>query len=166
MVPPVTDYLEKKKKEFLLSAILAFFRTGFMGGVRRQTHGRRARAGLVAGGNMTGKKRNSLRQIPILDRNFRFAAPLCRRFQRAATRVDLRGTYAKKKVSARYYQGESCARSCFAIRPIAKWNYQERIAARPGKIARGPCLKSNPLEFPAGCCRPEQVSSPRGLPKT
>jgi len=79
-----------------------------MGGVRRQTHWENARSqGLVAGANMTGKKRIRYEQVPyfwteIFDLRMDFVGD----FSVLPTRVDLQGTYAKKKFTARYYQGD------------------------------------------------------------
>src|SRR5947199_9628592 len=79
-----------------------------MGGVRRQTHWDNAREqGLIAGANMTGKKRIRYEQIPyfwteMFDLHMDFVVD----FSAQPTRVDLSGIYAKKKFIARYYQGE------------------------------------------------------------
>src|SRR5437016_7205007 len=55
---PVTEYLETEEKGIFAVGDLAFYPDRIMGGVRRQTHWENARAqGLVAGANMTGKKR-------------------------------------------------------------------------------------------------------------
>ena len=79
-----------------------------MGGVRRQTHWDNAREqGLIAGANMTGKKRIRYEQIPyfwteMFDLHMDFVGD----FSAQPTRVDLSGIYAKKRFIARYYQGE------------------------------------------------------------
>ena len=79
-----------------------------MGGMRRQTHWENAREqGLVAGANMTGKKRIRYERIPyfwseFFDLKFDFVGD----FSIAPTRIDLRGAYAKKKFIARYYLGD------------------------------------------------------------
>src|SRR6266571_6487808 len=105
---PVTDYLETEEKGIYAIGDLAFYPDRVMGGVRRQTHWDNAREqGLIAGANMTGKKRIRYEQIPyfwteMFDLHFDFVGD----FSIAPTRVDLRGTYAKKKFSARYYQGD------------------------------------------------------------
>jgi NADPH-dependent 2,4-dienoyl-CoA reductase/sulfur reductase-like enzyme len=76
--------------------------------VRRQTHWENAREqGLVAGANMTGKKRIRYEQVPsfwteMFDLRMDFVGD----FSVLPTRVDLQGTYAKKKFVARYYQGD------------------------------------------------------------
>ena len=56
---------------------------------------------------MTGKKRQRYEQVPcfwteMFDLHFDFVGD----FSIAPTRVDLRGTHAKKKFIARYYQGD------------------------------------------------------------
>jgi 3-phenylpropionate/trans-cinnamate dioxygenase ferredoxin reductase subunit len=105
---PVTDYLETEEKGIYAVGDLAFYPDRVMGGVRRQTHWENARKqGLIAGANMTGKKRIRYEQIPyfwteIFDLRMDFVGD----FSVLPTRVDLQGTYAKKKFVARYYQGE------------------------------------------------------------
>jgi 3-phenylpropionate/trans-cinnamate dioxygenase ferredoxin reductase subunit len=105
---PVTDYLETEEKGIYAIGDLAFYPDRVMGGVRRQTHWENARKqGLIAGANMTGKKRIRYEQIPyfwteMFDLHMDFVGD----FSVLPTRVDLQGTYAKKKFVARYYQGE------------------------------------------------------------
>jgi 3-phenylpropionate/trans-cinnamate dioxygenase ferredoxin reductase subunit len=105
---PVTEYLETEEKGIYAVGDLAFYPDRMMGGVRRQTHWDNARdQGLIAGANMTGKKRQRYEQVPyfwteMFDLHFDFVGD----FSMVPTRVDLRGTYAKKRFTARYYQGE------------------------------------------------------------
>src|SRR2546425_10443169 len=105
---PVTEYLETEEKGIFAVGDLAFYPDRLMGGVRRQTHWDNARSqGLVAGANMTGKKRIRYEQVPyfwteIFDLRMDFIGD----FSVLPTRVDVQGTYAKKKFTARYYQGD------------------------------------------------------------
>jgi NADPH-dependent 2,4-dienoyl-CoA reductase/sulfur reductase-like enzyme len=105
---PVTDYLETEEKGIYAIGDLAFYPDRLMGGVRRQTHWENARQqGLIAGANMTGKKRIRYEQIPyfwteMFDLTMHFIGD----FSMPATRLDLRGAYARKKFVARHYQGE------------------------------------------------------------
>jgi NADPH-dependent 2,4-dienoyl-CoA reductase/sulfur reductase-like enzyme len=105
---PVTEYLETEEKGIYAVGDLAFYPDRIMGGVRRQTHWENARSqGLVAGANMTGKKRIRYEQVPyfwteIFDLRMDFVGD----FSVLPTRVDLQGTYAKKKFTVRYYQGD------------------------------------------------------------
>lgn len=105
---PVTEYLETEEKGIYAIGDLAFYPDRIMGGVRRQTHWENAREqGLVAGANMTGKKRQRYEQVPyfwteMFDLHFHFIGD----FSLHPSRVALDGTYAKKKFKARYYQGE------------------------------------------------------------
>jgi NAD(P)H-nitrite reductase large subunit len=105
---PVTEYLETEEKGIYAIGDLAFYPDRLMGGVRRQTHWENAREqGIVAGANMTGKKRQKYEQIPyfwteMFDLHMDFIGD----FSVQPTRVALRGTYAKKKFGARYYQGD------------------------------------------------------------
>jgi NADPH-dependent 2,4-dienoyl-CoA reductase/sulfur reductase-like enzyme len=105
---PVTEYLETEEKGIFAVGDLAFYPDRIMGGVRRQTHWDNARAqGLIAGANMTGKKRIRYEQIPyfwteMFDIRLHFVGD----FSMQPTRVDLRGAYAKRKFVAHYYQGD------------------------------------------------------------
>src|SRR5437016_3415366 len=105
---PVTDYLETEEKGIYAVGDLAFYPDRVMGGVRRQTHWDNAREqGLVAGANMTGKKRIRYEQVPcfwteLFDLRMDFVGD----FSVLPNRVDLQGAYAKKKFIARYYQGD------------------------------------------------------------
>jgi NADPH-dependent 2,4-dienoyl-CoA reductase/sulfur reductase-like enzyme len=105
---PVTEYLETEEKGIFAVGDLAFYPDRIMGGVRRQTHWENAREqGLIAGANMTGKKRIRYEQVPyfwteMFDIRLHFIGD----FSMQPTRVDLRGAYAKRKFIARYYQGD------------------------------------------------------------
>jgi NAD(P)H-nitrite reductase large subunit len=105
---PVTEYLETEEKGIYAIGDLAFYPDRLMGGVRRQTHWENAREqGLIAGANMTGKKRQRYEQIPYFwTEMFDLRMDFVGDFSVQPTKVNLRGTYAKKKFIARYYQGE------------------------------------------------------------
>jgi NADPH-dependent 2,4-dienoyl-CoA reductase/sulfur reductase-like enzyme len=105
---PVTEYLETEEKGIYAVGDLAFYPDRIMGGVRRQTHWENARSqGLVAGANMTGKKRIRYEQVPYFwTEMFDLRMDFVGDFSVLPTRVDLHGTHAKKKFTARYYQGE------------------------------------------------------------
>ena len=105
---PVTDYLETEEKGIYAIGDLAFYPDRVMGGVRRQTHWDNARdQGVIAGANMTGKKRIRYEQIPYFwSEMFDLHMDCVGDFSVLPTRIDLRGAYAKKKFVARYYQGE------------------------------------------------------------
>src|SRR5213596_853340 len=105
---PVSEYLETEEKGIYAVGDLAFYPDRIMGGVRRQTHWENAREqGLVAGANMTGKKRIRYEQVPyfwteIFDLHMDFVGD----FSVLPTRVELAGAYSKKKFIARHYQGD------------------------------------------------------------
>jgi 3-phenylpropionate/trans-cinnamate dioxygenase ferredoxin reductase subunit len=105
---PVTEYLETEEKGIYAVGDLAFYPDRIMGGVRRQTHWENARSqGLVAGANMTGKKRIRYEQVPYFwTEMFDLRMDFVGDFSVLPTRVDLQGTYAKKKLVVRYYQGD------------------------------------------------------------
>ncbi len=105
---PVNDYLETEEKGIYAIGDLAFYPDRLMGGMRRQTHWENAREqGLVAGANMTGKKRIRYEQVPYFwTEMFDLRLDFVGDFTIQPTRVDLTGTHAKKKFTARYYQGD------------------------------------------------------------
>src|SRR3984893_2748117 len=105
---PVTEYLETEEKGIFAVGDLALYPDRIIGGVRRQTHWENARAqGLIAGANMTGKKRIRYEQIPYFwTEMFDLRMDFVGDFSIPPTRIDLRGVYAKKKFAARYFQGE------------------------------------------------------------
>jgi 3-phenylpropionate/trans-cinnamate dioxygenase ferredoxin reductase subunit len=105
---PVTEYLETEEKGIYAVGDLAFYPDRMMGGVRRQTHWENAREqGLIAGANMTGKKRTRYEQIPYFwTEMFDLRMDFVGDFTLPPTRVNLDGTYPKKKFIARYYQGD------------------------------------------------------------
>jgi 3-phenylpropionate/trans-cinnamate dioxygenase ferredoxin reductase subunit len=105
---PVTEYLETEEKGIYAIGDLAFYPDRVMGGVRRQTHWDNAREqGLIAGANMTGKKRIRYELVPYFwTEMFDLRMDFVGDFSVLPTRIDLRGTYAKKKFVARHYQGE------------------------------------------------------------
>jgi NAD(P)H-nitrite reductase large subunit len=105
---PVTEYLETEEKGIYAVGDLAFYPDRIMGGVRRQTHWDNARQqGLVAGANITGKKRIRYEQVPYFwTEMFDLRLDFVGDFSIQPTRVELQGTHAKKKFVARYYLGE------------------------------------------------------------
>lgn len=105
---PVTEYLETEEKGIYAVGDLAFYPDRLLGGVRRQTHWENAREqGLVAGANMTGKKRQRYEQIPSFwTEMFDLKLDFIGDFSLPAGRVELRGAYEKSKFSLRYSQGE------------------------------------------------------------
>jgi 3-phenylpropionate/trans-cinnamate dioxygenase ferredoxin reductase subunit len=105
---PVTEYLETEEKGIYAVGDLAFYPDRIMGGVRRQTHWENARSqGLIAGANMTGKKRIRYEQVPYFwTEMFDLRMDFVGDFSVLPARVVLEGTYAKKKFVARYYQGD------------------------------------------------------------
>jgi 3-phenylpropionate/trans-cinnamate dioxygenase ferredoxin reductase subunit len=106
---PVTEYLETEEKGIYAVGDLAFYPDRIMGGVRRQTHWENARSqGLIAGANMTGKKRIRYEQIPYFwTEMFDLRMDFVGDFSVLPTRVGLDGSYGKKKFIARYYLGDT-----------------------------------------------------------
>ncbi|HEY6204828.1 MAG TPA: FAD/NAD(P)-binding oxidoreductase [Chthoniobacterales bacterium] len=105
---PVSDYLETEEKGIYAVGDLAFYPDRLMGGMRRQTHWDNAREqGLIAGANMTGKKRIRYEQLPYFwTEMFDLRMDFVGDFSVPPTRIELDGSYTKKKFVARYYQGD------------------------------------------------------------
>src|SRR5215471_12519469 len=105
---PVNDYLETEEKGIYAIGDLAFYPDRLMGGMRRQTHWENSREqGLVAGANMTGKKRIRYEQLPYFwTEMFDLRLDFVGDFTLPPTRVNLDGAYPKKKFIARYFQGD------------------------------------------------------------
>ncbi|MBA3832331.1 MAG: NAD(P)/FAD-dependent oxidoreductase [Chthoniobacterales bacterium] len=105
---PVSDYLETEEKGIYAVGDLAFYPDRLLGGMRRQTHWENAREqGLVAGANITGKKRQRYEQIPYFwTEMFDLRLDFVGDFNVAPARVQLSGAYARSRFVLRYYQGE------------------------------------------------------------
>jgi NADPH-dependent 2,4-dienoyl-CoA reductase/sulfur reductase-like enzyme len=105
---PVTDYLETEEKGIYAVGDLAFYPDRVMGGMRRQTHWENAREqGLIAGANITGKKRQRYEQIPYFwTEMFDIKLDFIGDFSVPANRVELSGAYARGRFALRYFQGE------------------------------------------------------------
>lgn len=105
---PVTETLETEEKGIFAIGDLAFYPDRVMGGMRRQTHWENAREqGLVAGANMTGKKRIRYEQLPYFwTEMFDLRLDFVGDFTHHPTRVEFKGTHAKKKFTGHYFQGE------------------------------------------------------------
>ena len=105
---PVTEFLETEEKGIYAIGDLAFYPDRLMGGMRRQTHWDNAREqGLIAGANMTGKKRIRYEQLPYFwSEMFDLRMDFVGDFSIQPTRVDLIGVRAKRKFIARYFQGD------------------------------------------------------------
>jgi NAD(P)H-nitrite reductase large subunit len=105
---PVSDSLETEEKGIYAIGDLAFYPDRLMGGMRRQTHWDNAREqGLVAGANMTGKKRLRYEQIPYFwTEMFDLRLDFVGDFSIQSTRIEMSGTHAKKKFVAHYYHAD------------------------------------------------------------
>ena len=96
---PVNEYLETDEKGIFAAGDIAAFPDKILGGVRRIEHWQAAVAqGLVAGANMTGKKRIKFEFLPhatsaLFDLHFDFIGD----FSKPPTRVELEGDLGKKK---------------------------------------------------------------------
>ena len=141
---PVSDYLETEEKGIYAIGDLAFYPDRLMGGMRRQTHWDNARdQGLIAGANMTGKKRIRYEQLPYFwTEMFDLRMDFVGDFSVPPTRIELRGTHAKRKFVARYYHGEKLRAILLCQQPPRD---EEGIAPRGGEITAGAALSRHPM---------------------
>ncbi len=105
---PVNDLLETEEKGIYAAGDIALYPDRIFGGMRRTEHWRSAREqGMIAGANMTGKKRIKYQAVPeweshVLDLHFHFVGD----FSRAPGRTEVIGDREKRNFIARYFQGE------------------------------------------------------------
>ena len=105
---PVTEHLETEEKGVYAVGDIALYPDRVFGGVRRTTHWENAvEQGRVAGGNMTGRRRQKFESVPhftseVFDLKFEFTGD----FSLPPQRVELEGDYTSKKFIAHYYQGD------------------------------------------------------------
>jgi NAD(P)H-nitrite reductase large subunit len=105
---PVNDYLETEEKGIYSVGDIALFPDKIYGGVRRETHWEHARSsGLVAGGNITGKKRTKYEYLPhysskLFDLEFEFVGD----FQLPPVRVVTEGAREKRSFILKYMSGD------------------------------------------------------------
>jgi 3-phenylpropionate/trans-cinnamate dioxygenase ferredoxin reductase component len=103
---PVNEYLETDEKGIYAAGDIASYPDRILGGVRRVEHWNAAVAqGLVAGANMTGKKRSKFEYLPhatttVFDLHF----DLLGDFTKPPTRIEFEGDLAKKKFIVRGFQ--------------------------------------------------------------
>ncbi len=104
---PVSEHLETDEKGIFAAGDGALFPDKSFGGVRRLAHWDSAREqGVLAGANMTGKKRQRFSCVPrvsseVLDLKLEFYGD----FSKAPSMSALDGSHAKKKFTVRYSEG-------------------------------------------------------------
>ncbi len=105
---PVNEFLETEEKGIYSVGDIALFPDKIFGGVRRETHWEHAKmSGLVAGGNITGKKRTKYEYLPhyqtrVFDLEFDFVGD----FNLPPVRVVVDGSREKKSFILKYMSGE------------------------------------------------------------
>lgn len=123
---PVNDLLETEEKGVYAVGDIALYPDKIFGGVRRVEHWENARAqGLIAGANMTAKKRIRFSRMPDHDTRFfdlhlRFIGD----FSLPPGRVEIQGNRAKKSFIARYFNGDKLRGAL-----LCNWKDQEGAAA-------------------------------------
>jgi NADPH-dependent 2,4-dienoyl-CoA reductase/sulfur reductase-like enzyme len=124
---PVNDLLETEEKGVYAAGDIALYPDRIFGGMRRTEHWRSAREqGLVAGSNMTGKKRIRFQTLPewesrVLDLHFHFVGD----FSRLPARTEIVGDREKQNFIARYFQGEKMVGALLCNRRNAVTELQE-----------------------------------------
>ncbi len=108
----VNDYLESDEKGIFAAGDIAFYPDRVLGGTRRMEHWDSAREqGLIAGQNMTGRKRIKYEYLPHFSSElFDIAFDFVGDFSLPPARAEVEGDRAKKKFIARYFRnGEHVA---------------------------------------------------------
>lgn len=108
----VNDYLESDEKGIYAAGDIAFYPDRVLGGTRRMEHWDSAREqGLIAGQNMTGRKRIKYEYLPYFSSElFDIAFDFVGDFSLPPARAEVEGDRAKKKFIARYFRnGEHVA---------------------------------------------------------
>lgn len=104
---PVNEYLETDEKGIYAVGDIALYPDKIFGGARRTEHWDNAKQqGLIAGMNMTGKKRQRFEYLPyffsdIFELSFEFYGD----FSRKPTTADIEGDRDKRSFVARYSEG-------------------------------------------------------------
>ena len=104
---PVNEFLETDEKGIYAVGDIALYPDSVFGGVRRTEHWETTvEQARIAGGNMTGKKRQKFKALPthsstVFDLNFEFIGD----FRQTPVRFEIEGSHAKRKFIARYFQG-------------------------------------------------------------
>jgi 3-phenylpropionate/trans-cinnamate dioxygenase ferredoxin reductase subunit len=104
---PVNDFMETDEKGIYAVGDIALYPDPVFGGVRRVEHWETTlEQAKIAGGNITGKKRQKFKGIPhhattVFGMNFEFIGD----FRLTPVRFDLEGDRAKGDFVARYFQG-------------------------------------------------------------
>lgn len=106
---PVNEFLETDEKGIYAAGDIALYPDRIFGGVRRVDHWENARLqGLLAGANMTGKKRQKFEAIPkytseLFDLKLQFVGDFT---SGPPGRVELEGSREKKHFTVRHFVGE------------------------------------------------------------
>jgi NADPH-dependent 2,4-dienoyl-CoA reductase/sulfur reductase-like enzyme len=104
---PVNEYLETDEKGIYAVGDIALYPDPIFGGVRHTAHWETTlEQAHIAGGNITGKKRQKFKALPchtstVFDLNFEFIGD----FRQTPVRFEIEGDRSKRQFSARYYQG-------------------------------------------------------------
>lgn len=117
-VTAVTETLETDEKGIFAVGDIASFPDKLFGGTRRWTHENCARAmGLIAGGNMTGRKRTRFQYLPVFDTKlFDYRIVFIGDPDRPATRVEREGDVQKGVFSLIRRHGDT-AKAAILVNP-------------------------------------------------
>jgi len=108
---PVNELFETDEKGIYAVGDIALYPDPVFGGVRRSEHWETTlEQARIAGGNVTGRKRQRFRGLPchactLFDTRFDFVGD----FRQPPLRYELEGEHARRSFTARYYQGNKLA---------------------------------------------------------
>ena len=117
---PVNEFLETDEKGIYAAGDIALYPDRVLGGVRRTDHWENARQqGLLAGANMTGKKRQRYDHLPVynsevFDLKLQFVGDF---MSGPPARAVLEGNRDKKTFTVRHFQGDKLRAALLCNRP-------------------------------------------------
>ena len=131
---PVTETLETEEKGIYAVGDIALFPDKIYGGTRRISNPEIARAqGLLAGGNMTGKRRQKFECVPWTHSQIgELSLDFIGDFSRPPVRFDLIGNREDNHFVIQYYQGPMLVGMLLCNQPAAEVS-RLRAEFRPGK---------------------------------
>jgi len=119
---PVNDYLETDEKGIYAVGDIALYPDPIFGGVRRSEHWETTiEQARIAGGNITGKKRQKFKALPchsstVFDLRFEFVGD----FRQAPVRFEIEGERVRRQFTARYFQGGKLMGVVLCNEPVEK----------------------------------------------
>ena len=119
---PVNEFLETDEKGIYAVGDIALYPDPIFGGVRRTEHWETTlEQARIAGGNITGKKRQKFKGLPchsskVFDLRFEFIGD----FRQTPVRFEIEGDRTRRQFTARYFQGGKLMGVLLCNEPVEK----------------------------------------------